>query len=84
MGISITYRGYNNPVYDVHKATGAHYTWQNTVFGGWVAFAGLGPGNGVLTINGVGAFIKRGTIGLTLSPSLSESFIAFNQTSLVI
>ena len=23
--------GYNKPVYNVHKNTGAHYTWQNTV-----------------------------------------------------
>ena len=31
----ITYHGYNNgyknPMYNVHKNAGMHYTWQNTV-----------------------------------------------------
>ena len=35
MGIMITYHGYNNgcnnPMFNVHKNVGAHYTWRNMV-----------------------------------------------------
>ena len=36
MAIMITYHGYsnghNNPMYNMHKNVGAHYTWQNVAF----------------------------------------------------
>ena len=34
MGIMITYHGYNNPLYNMHRKVGVHYTQQNTAFEG--------------------------------------------------
>ena len=31
-GMMITYHGYNNPVYHMHKNVGVYYAWQNMVF----------------------------------------------------
>ena len=35
MGMMIMYHGYNNeynnPIYNVHRNVGVHYTWQNMV-----------------------------------------------------
>ena len=42
----ITYRGYNNPVYNAHKNVGVHRTWQNTVVLANFCFAHTNGGGG--------------------------------------